>query len=257
MKYSIIFTLFIINNLYKCQNLTEPTTTTISSDQFNGTLTSTYLQELFDPSSVKINLSNKNITDIDKLAFENFTALKLLDLSNNQIKMIKDLEYLDKISSLDLSSNLIERFDFNIFKESNDLAALILNNNKLEVIEEKAFENINFLIKLNLENNQLYNQLANNSFSSLTLLEDLNLSNNKFDTIDMRIFQSLTELSELDLSDNYISSIRKEDLKDKLSKLSIVDFSGNPIAKKNSVNGQIKQMFRNDCRVILNKNRLN
>ena len=79
---------------------------------------------------------------------------------------------------------------------------------------------------------------------------------NKFNDIDMRIFQNLTALEELDLSDNSISIIRKTDLK-KLETLSKVDFSGNPIAKKNSISAQIKEMFTEDCRVILNKNLFN
>ena len=81
-------------------------------------------------------------------------------------------------------------------------------------------------------------------------------NDNKFNDIDMRIFQNLTALEELDLSDNSISIIRKTDLK-KLETLSKVDFSGNPIAKKNSISAQIKEMFTEDCRVILNKNLFN
>ena len=121
--------------------------------------------------------------------------------------------------------------------------------------EQNAFQKMNNLLSLILENNDLVS-LNQDTFSSFTILSNINLKNNKFNDIDMRIFQNLTALEELDLSDNSISIIRKTDLK-KLETLSKVDFSGNPIAKKNSISAQIKEMFKEDCRVILNKNLFN
>ena len=70
--------------------LSQPSFEVISKEEFNGTLTDTILMEWgFSEQETKLDLSRRNIKSIAENTFSQFTSVKELSLSYNQIEEIQ------------------------------------------------------------------------------------------------------------------------------------------------------------------------
>lgn len=80
-----------------------------------------------------LSLSNSSISDLTGL--ENFTNLKSLDLSSNELDSRSNLDVLNslQLSILDLSSNAID--DVSMVTNINDIEVLNLHNQKFDIVE--------------------------------------------------------------------------------------------------------------------------
>lgn len=172
--------------------------------------------------SIEIDLSNKNISSIDEDTFKNYTNLRYLDLSNNQLKSFKLSDGATYLIQLDLSNNMIENLDSLAF---NNLNTLILSRNKLK-------------------------NLGANLFMNLSKLKYLEIRQNKLEQFNLESIRNSESLRSLDLSSNSIGVVRKGDLKNFRSL--VINFSDNPIIKVGYLNEKLNDICSNSCKIILN-----
>ena len=143
----------------------------------------TFRDKTYKVKKGTLSLKNKGISSITEIkGLENFSALKQLNLSNNNISEISGLDHMENLYNLDLSNNNISeikgldnlrnlrflRLSNNVIKEikglesQKSLMTLYLNGNKIEEI--KGLDNTTNL-------NALY--LAGNNITEVKGIENL------------------------------------------------------------------------------------
>ena len=129
MYFYLFFTIFFALGSVYCQ------------EEFDGTLTSSYVNYFFNNSETNVGLSGREISSIDAGAFRNFDEIKRLDLSNNAIETLGDTIFLDqsKLEELDLSNNRLLDINRASLRGLNQLRLLLLENNKIIQVEQKTF----------------------------------------------------------------------------------------------------------------------
>ena len=134
----------------------------------------------------KLNLSNKNLTDLTGLQdIPNINQVINLDLSNNQLQTLPATIFngLDNLMFLSLSNNQLQAqtLPADIFNGLNNLLALSLRGNQLQTLPDEIFSGLNNLRALSLDNNQL-KTLSVTIFNGLNKLETLELRGNPFNS---------------------------------------------------------------------------
>jgi hypothetical protein len=143
------------------------------------------IYDIQNPQNIKIlDLSNSNISHLNKDIFNNLTQLQVLKIYNNK------LTELDK----------------DIFKNLSQLEELSISNNKVTELDKNIFKNLTNLKVLNLYYNKL-TELNKDIFKNLTQLHYLDISNNKVTELDKDIFKNLSQLQILYLYNNNLSEI--------------------------------------------------
>eukprot|EP00106_Octopus_bimaculoides_P009404 XP_014776846.1 PREDICTED: insulin-like growth factor-binding protein complex acid labile subunit [Octopus bimaculoides] len=172
----------------------------------------TSVPKYFLPNVKYINLYGNKISKIGKESFVNLHKLEILRLSNNRISNIELIENLPSLVLLDLSYNDITIIKKKTFKNLCSLQELYLSNNKISIIEQRSFENLERLRTLFLYNNKISN-IERESFENLPELADLDLTGNEIFKIDQNSFVNVTRLEYLHLSHNKISNIEESTFK--------------------------------------------
>lgn len=146
---------------------------------------------------IELNLAVNDISDISIL--RRFTNIEELNLSNNKrIENFSSLEYLSKLTSLDLCST-----KFGNLEEISDLILLkILNLSNTQIVDIKSIACLNSLEYLNLSDNQIPDL---SPLQNLTNLKILCLR--KFVKSELKPLISLFNLSDLFLDGNEIIDI--------------------------------------------------
>jgi hypothetical protein len=126
---------------------------------------------------------------MDNLTFSRVDSYKFLIDGNSLAEFpYTSIESLKKINTvLDVSGNCL-RILRNSFTRVNRVYSLVLRNNTIERIEYSFFENLRHLFILDLSVNKL-STLTNHTFSALIYLKNLNLSGNFIEAIPQSIFQ--------------------------------------------------------------------
>lgn len=162
----------------------------------------------------KLDLSNRNLTEIPDFVFK-CRNLKRLILSNNNIREIPlELIGLKYLKSLDLSGNQITQ----IFAKTFDLTSLQvlnLNNNKIKTLP-RQINRLTRLKELHMGGNQL-EQLPT-EFSELSKLTTLNIGKNLFNSFPTQIL-ALKGLKKLWVGKNYIESLPIREINESLPNL--------------------------------------
>jgi len=118
-----------------------------------------------------LDLSANNLEDVHTMTFQENIDLRLLNLSYNSLHRFPELSSL--VTSLDLSFNLISRFNANSLENMSRIRSLNLRNNQLQLIppglESKTLK------VLDVQRNRLV-ELYNNSFVNLPSLQKIDLS---------------------------------------------------------------------------------
>jgi len=144
----------------------------------------------------KLNLSNKNIIDIEGLQY--CTRLYSLSLDNNDITDISPLSNLTNLIELSLNGNNIS--DISPLSDLSNLKYLYLDGNDISDIS--PLSDLSNLTVLSLT----YNNITDLSpLFDLSNLTELYLGNNNIS--DISPLAVLTNLKELDLSNNSIHNI--------------------------------------------------
>jgi len=221
--------------------------------------TISYLGEEYFIIHGKLNLSSKNINNIEEI--EGLTELKsliYLDLGFNKISKISGLNSLRNLQTLKLTYNIIEKIEG--LENLVNLTSLSIDDNRLTKIE--GLEKLINLVKLNLGGGKIEKISGMNE---LIKLERLDLTGNKISTIEglnhlinlrelslgynkitqMEGFDNLRNLTNLRLSRNNIKELKGVG---KLFKLQYLELSGNPVEKienlEHSINLRILNIGR-------------
>lgn len=116
-------------------------------------------------------------------------------------------EITNETKALDLSGNLIEKFD--VFVVLSDLEELILNKNVLTVVPSKISEFFPKLTSLRLTSNNI-KSIKEDDFAGFKMLDMLRVDDNKLTTLTTGTFRALGNLRQLYAGSNQISHIEKE-----------------------------------------------
>lgn len=182
-----------------------------------------------------LELQNNQLSEIEfpRVYQAEFTNLKMVNLSNNNLEKILNINNITTLEILDLSSNPIALHadDFQLFSELN---VLFLSNTSISDKElVYIFENIKTIRKLHVDSNKNIKSLINLKSESL---EEIDVSNCPLESIDLANiknlkkvvaagtsiddkklvtfdFDRLTQLEDLDISRNDITNLNVAILK--------------------------------------------
>ena len=151
-----------------------------------------------------IDASNNNLSEIsfdDGIHdFRNIPYVKILSLASNKFNKIPtSIYYLQNLIFFDISNNMINEIDENLFGNLSKLIKLNLSSNKLRYIP-KSIQNMINLQELYLDKNEL--QSIPNELINLRLLKILKIGWNKISTIQPNFFNNLISLEELYCNNN-------------------------------------------------------
>ncbi|KAK2726825.1 chaoptin-like [Artemia franciscana] len=154
-------------------------------------------------------------------------ALKILDLSSNQIKNIDENAFrnLEKLEELDLKQNCISEISSRVMRTLVNVKHLNLQGNDFTSVREDSFAAPLAVETLDLSDNYIVS-IENRSFRNLTLIRQLNLSSNKLFELKDDAFYGLDQLEDLDISNNLFHSFPSAALR-RLSNLKSLNISGN------------------------------
>ncbi|WP_299108841.1 T9SS type A sorting domain-containing protein [uncultured Tenacibaculum sp.] len=158
----------------------------------NGTPNDNYVTTANISSITSLNISSKMIADITGI--EDFTALEILDFSNNGV------------GDFDLSNNLALK---ELYCATNGMSSInVVANVNLETLDCSDNSNTSIDVSANVKLKILNiskNGTTTLNLGSITALENLNFSNNNLTSIDL---SHLSDLTDLNCSTNYnISTI--------------------------------------------------
>lgn len=200
-------------------------------------------------------LSQMQIDSLDRFDFSMLFELETLNLSVNNIKIIKEAYFSlsNNLVEIDLSSNQIETIEFGSFQFMQSLSVLNLENNNLQKFEFSHFDQLsvlnikNNLVLKSLEINGLPSKLSfilikkvdfsGNSLESIRLgplineknsLTFLLLSNNLIEEISEDFFLNMLILNTIELDSNKISSVHASAFSD-LNQLENLNLANNLI----------------------------
>jgi hypothetical protein len=186
-------------------------------------------------------MSNNVITSFHPDTLQMVTELRTLDLSWNAIKYIQPQTFFTNahLTFVDVSQNRISDIDPHLFLQNPNITEFRIQHNELNFINDepillapslkhlyldfcnvnylpvKAFQQVANLKRLSLSNNKLVKLdgqtferslstpiSAQNIFSGLRQLEELDLSINQFTFLDTKLFDDLVTLKRLHISGN-------------------------------------------------------
>ena len=188
-------------------------------------------ENVFIPMSESLKVLKLNHNNINKLANQTFMPLEQLtelDLSNNQISSIDKLTFsgLKSVKHLLLGHNNIDVIHEQSFKHCSRLLVLDLSHNALSSAPE-ALLSLDGIQTIDLSNN-LINSVIGASFLKMANLWRLQLNNNKLSKVSVGLFKEMKSLQILDLSANKINKVEKGSL-DSNQKLQAVRLDANEL----------------------------
>ncbi|KAK1287932.1 hypothetical protein QJS10_CPB19g01266 [Acorus calamus] len=221
-----------LKEIHWISNITSLRSLDLSSNQIKDFSDIWHLQNVQELYLHDNNLNDESIARLIVPWIHNLTSLRIIDLSQNQIKDVSGFWGLQNLEQLDLSDNQIESVGswiFNItsgFWGLQNLENLYLSGNRIESVGSWIF-NITSARFIDLSNNTIkylpsdlcqlqdlqsldlsYNSMKGNidtCLKSLYSLEYLDLSSNQLDGSIPNSFQNLENIESLDLSNNHLS----------------------------------------------------
>ncbi|EPR79854.1 Leucine rich repeat protein [Spraguea lophii 42_110] len=189
-------------------------------------------------------------------SFKNLNELELLDLDNNYIKNIDVLFYLEKLRSLKLTGNQIQKFPIQKFK---NIRCLFVHSSNIIISKENTLQKIIFVgcnniadilySCVNVENMSILNcnlKTISNNIIDLKRMKYLSIIGCGLKSINPKIFE-INSLNDIDLSNNEIKKIPRKILNSNHN-ISSLDLSGNPIeifSDQNNIGAlDIKLLFK-------------
>lgn len=148
------------------------------------------IQELID-NNWQLDLANKR--------------LDLVSKKINNLTGLKNINNIDQVCTLYLSSNLLNILTANSFNIFNNIRYLYLNNNNIDTLEPGSFAGLNNLTYLDLQKNKI-KILSAGTFSA-PALKTLLLNDNNIESIEENCFGKDHPLKDLYLKNNNLISL--------------------------------------------------
>ncbi|XP_019172750.1 PREDICTED: LRR receptor-like serine/threonine-protein kinase GSO1 [Ipomoea nil] len=221
-------------------NLTSIITLNISDNEMNGSLPS----QLFGLSGLvsmnlkshlaSLDISFNQLQDPLPSGFSNLTFLKNLDVSGNRMNshIPNQIYDLTNLESLRLSDNQLQGTISNSISNLTSLSALYLSGNMLTGEIPKQIGNLNKLQELYLFGNRLTGEIPK-QIGNLNKLQELNLATNRLcGPLPENLGYSFPMIERLYISDNKLEGIVTENHFVNLTKLTILDASGNRLTMR-------------------------
>lgn len=151
--------------------------------------------------------SHCGLQEIYDNSLRTFSALSVVNLSNNEIKSIgtKVFTMCPKLVEINLSYNQLTTLDPKVFEKNNELGKLYLQGNPLKVLNAEVFVHtpmITYLDMSHAELTSLWKADKNRSPTLLSNLTFLNVSHNRITEIKQTELDHLNKLNALDISNN-------------------------------------------------------
>jgi Leucine-rich repeat (LRR) protein len=178
----------------------------------------------------ELNMSYNNLAIIPNNSFIYFKELVILDLSKNKITNLSSDSFygLKKLKELDLGGNQITVIQDWLFNSTIELKRLKIGNNRLKSINNKIFKNLFDIEEIYLDHNQI-ESLEKDFFNETNYLQILDISDNLIHTVD-GLFDNLDLLKSLNLKNNRLKSISKDTF-NKLINLEELNLANNQISE--------------------------
>ena len=144
----------------------------------------------------------------DQVNEEHLERISSLDLSSQGLTTLKDgdFEGLTGLTSLRLSNNRFKKLPRGVFSGLVNLGDLFLDGNQLEQLPESLFSGLDSLVELNLAYNHL-SVLSEGLFAGLVELRDLSLARNQLIELPDGLFNGLSGLEFLSLQWNRLAEL--------------------------------------------------
>nr|ARW29616.1 leucine repeat-rich protein [Corythucha ciliata] len=158
------------------------------------------LQKVIDRGMKRLSLRGINLKWLPENYFERSYELKVLDLSQNQLKTVSSFP--TSLSQLDISDNLFTRLTFTQFRDCVNLEVLIVENNPfLTDIPEDSFYCARKLAKVSLRGNLNLSGIPEGLFVNVPL-KYLSLADCGFRTLSTAFRVTFDRLQYIDLRNN-------------------------------------------------------
>lgn len=157
--------------------------------------------------------SNCGLEEIFDNSLQTFTALSVINLSNNKIRTVssKVFSMCPKLNEINLSNNMLNTLDAKIFEKNKELGKLHLQGNPLTVISAEVFVHTPLMTWLDMSHAQLttlWKTEKNHTASLLSNLTFLNVSHNRITELKQSELDNFNKLRTLDISYNPLACSR-------------------------------------------------
>ena len=164
------------------------------------------------PALKYLNLAENKLVNIEG-AFNLLENLNVLILKENGIKRVTRFTFtgMENLISVDLSENYIRKVDPGVFTNSY-LNEVNISGNLLEELEQETFVNLPILEVLDISHNNLVT-IKSGAFDAIPRLKKLYLNHNRLNTYKGDFFANMnndTDLHTLDLSYNELTYLYPE-----------------------------------------------
>ena len=166
-------------------------------------------RELFNLKAIKMYLLF--LKQVNKTHFNGLENLENIDLNTNRLSVFPFdlLTNMNKLEVLNLSCNEFTSIGHGTFCLMKRLRELDLSFNDISVIDQGAFDGLENLKLLNISECSL-SRLESNAFRSLGKLKKLHLGANQLKELHKDTFSNLSNLELLELSSNRLKIIEPE-----------------------------------------------
>ncbi|XP_071599179.1 relaxin receptor 1 isoform X3 [Heliangelus exortis] len=144
-------------------------------------------------------IENNRINRISPLTFYGLKSLILLEMMNNSLARLPDkplCQYMPRLNWLDLEGNHIHHVRNITFSSCNSLTVLVMRRNKISTLSENSFSSLQILDELNLSHNPI-KKIQIDQFDFLIKLKSLSLEGIEIADIQRRMFRPLKNLSHI------------------------------------------------------------
>lgn len=165
------------------------------------------------------------------IEFHGLNQLRVLDLSNNQIRALEEgiFKGCDNLQELKLDGNRLSSVPSSSLNGPIAMKILSINFNRITTIEKDAFTAQPNLEQIDLMGNYI-STVAGNAFHNLLKLKHVNLAFNKLDHLNSDVFEGTEKVHSLDLAGNFLNEFPATALKI-FKELKYLNLSSNLIQK--------------------------
>ncbi|XP_069700002.1 protein toll [Periplaneta americana] len=189
-----------LNQLFESIGISAVENIRIFNSNISDTLDSSFLVGLSNLTNLLI--QGSGITTLPADIFHNVTAIKHLDLKENDLQLPAHVfDSLTKLEILELGGNHMSHLEEGIFRNQKNLHRLNLWGNNLRNLTGGEFAGLTSLKVLDLSSNGL-TSLPAEVLAEMPQLKEINMFANNFSTLPTGLFSSSKNLTIVRLYDN-------------------------------------------------------